>query len=168
VATGEPDQFDVNDQFIYSSSFNLTMTVLRATGVPVSGSLTIMGDIIDGPTYSGLLLEGEILPSSQSFGFMDPVFNPAAGEGGILEFRVHITGGELHAPYYTDDWAGVILTMLNQASSPPFTGVFTGPFSNTVGSALSDTFPITDPNIPEPSSFVLLGLGLIPLAWRLR
>ena len=164
TVTGEPDEFDVNSQFIFNSSFSLSMTVMRSTGAVISGSLSISGDTFDGPVYSGLLLEGDII----DFGFQDPPFNPAANEGSIFEFVVHVTGGALHAPYYVEDTAGIIMNIGNASGAPPFTGVFTSAFQNTGLSGLSDTFPMADPNIPEPSSVVLLGLGLVPLAWRLR
>src|SRR5262245_55630328 len=38
TAIGEPDGFDIGDQFLFNSSFNLTMTVMRATGALVSGT----------------------------------------------------------------------------------------------------------------------------------
>jgi hypothetical protein len=163
TAQGYAMQLDVNNQNINNGTFDLSMTVLRATGGVVGGTVSISGDTDGVPFYSGLLLEGDIM----GFGFQDPPINPGAGEGNIFEFQVHVTDGALHAPYYVDDWAGIILTFNNPGASPPFTGVFTSPFANDF-TGFSDTFPITDPNIPEPSSIVLLGMGVLPLAWRLR
>jgi hypothetical protein len=165
TVVGEPDELDVNSQFIFNSSFNLSMTVMRSTGAVVSGSVSISGDTFDGPVYSGLLLQGDIT----NFGFQDPVppFNPALGEGSIFEFVVNVTGGALHAPYYVDDTAGIIMNIGNASGAPPFTGVFTSAFENSGLTGLSDTFPMANPNVPEPSSVVLLGLALVPLAWRL-
>lgn len=164
TAIGYPSQFDVNNQNISNGVFNLTMTVLRATGAPVSGSVSITGDTDGTPFYGGLLLEGDIT----DFGFMDPPVNPSLGEGSIFEFMVHVTGGALHAPYYTTDTAGIIMTIANGSGSPSFAGVFTTPFQNDGFSGFSDTFPTQNPNIPEPSSLLLLGLGLMPLTWQLR
>lgn len=107
TVTGEPDEFDVNSQFIWNGVFSLSMTVMRSSGAVVSGSVSISGDMLDGPTYSGLSLQGDIT----DFGFQDPPFNPGLGEGSVFEFVVHVNGGELHAPYYTDDTAGIITVL---------------------------------------------------------
>ena len=75
-----------------TSTFNLTMTVNRADGSLVSGTLTITGEITNDPwaggtTYPlGTLLQGDIT----AFGF-------SSGTPGEFDFIVNVTGGELAA-----------------------------------------------------------------------
>jgi hypothetical protein len=164
TAVGYPDEFDVNTQGFNSSSFSLSMTVMRSTGALVGGSVTITGDTDGTPHYNGTLLTGNII----AFGFHDPpLATPAVGN--IFEFVFHVTGGLLLAPYYSStNTAGIIMNIANGSASPSFTGSFTTAFHNNPDSGFSDTFPTENPNVPEPSTFVLLGLGTLPLAWRLR
>lgn len=165
TAVGYPDQFDENNQNILfdgGNLFTLSMTVNRATGAPLGGTVTITGNTDGVPFYGGTLLQGNIV----AFGFADPPLGtPAAGN--IFEFIVQVTGGSLLAPYYSStQTAGIIMNIANGSASPAFTGVFTSPFHNDGNAGFSDTFPTQ--NIPEPSSVVLLALGFLPLAWRLR
>jgi hypothetical protein len=167
VAEGYPDQFDVNNQnieFNGGNFFSLTMTVNQSNGALVGGSLTITGDTDGLPFYGGTLLTGNVI----AFGFPNGPFGTPA-QGNIFEFQVHVTGGSLYAPYYSaTQTAGIIMNIANETGPPFFSGVFTSPFHNDGYSGLSDTFPTANPIIPEPASIVLLGAGLVPLAWRLR
>ncbi len=160
-----PDQFvaDGNvahQQFIDTgtSTFELTATLNRADGSLVSGSVTISGDILAtpyaGPTYSGTLLQGTLT----AFGFS----TTAPGE---FDFIFHVDSGALLAPYYTGQTAGMVMLMVD-IGSPAYTGVFTSAFQNNLDNTngQADTFAM----VPEPSSCVLLGFGLISLAWQLR
>lgn len=163
TATGFPDEFDVNSQGFNTSDFTLTLSIARATGQPLGGTVVINGDTDGTPHYNGLLLQGNIV----QFGFVNaPLGSPAAGNN--FEFVVAVTGGLLAAPYYSSGFAGIIMNIANTTAPVQFTGVFTSAFHNNGHSAFSDTFPITNPNVPEPSSFLLLALGIAPLAWRWR
>jgi PEP-CTERM motif-containing protein len=185
TAVGYPTDFDVpahpNEQGFNSGSFSLSMTVKRSTGALVSGSVTITGDTNGTPHYNGTLLTGTIT----GFGFVDPGFVPPFDNahyalGNEFDFTMHVTGGLLAAPYYASHTAGIIMGINNVVSANRFTGVFTAPFDNLTpfvdnmtaygpgtGLGTSDTFKLDSPSIPEPSTFILLGLGLIPLAWRI-
>lgn len=174
-AEGYPDQFDVhnqNIQFDGNNYFSLTMVVNPSTGALVSGAVSISGDTDGSPSYSGLLLQGTIT----EFGFPDP--GPNFGGGNIFEFVVHVTGGALLAPYYSGadnpaHSAGIIMNIANGSSSPSFTAanLFTAAFQNDGFSGLggsADTFPTPSHGVPEPGTIILLGIGFLPLAWRLR
>ena len=162
VAEGYPDEFDVNLQGFTTSFFTLSATVNRTNGNIVGGTVTITGDTDGVPNYTGTLLTGNLIGR---MGYADgPLGSP--GLGNIFEFHVQVTGGALAAPYYSTGYAGIILNIENGGPSP-FTGFLTSAFSNQ-GTGFSDTFPIENPNIPEPSSIILLALGVLPLAWRLR
>jgi hypothetical protein len=164
TATGYPDQFDVNNQnvqFDGNNSFSLTLSIDRATGAPLGGTVSIFGDTDGVPSFSGDLLEGNIT----QFGFpTGPYSTPA--DGNIFEFSGNVTGGALAGPYYGTHKFGIIMNISNGSSSPSFTGSFTAPFQNdglTGLGGISDTFSMP---APEPSSLVLLALGLIPLVLR--
>jgi hypothetical protein len=117
-------------------------------------------------SFSGDLLEGNIT----QFGFVNAPFSPAAA-GNNMEFFVNVNSGLLLEDYYPSHRAGIILNIANTsgAGSHPFTGTFTAPFDNYSpsapgnGNGFSDTFQTP---IPEPSSFVLLGLALALFAGR--
>lgn len=157
TAIGYALQFDVNNQNILNGTFDLTLTVDRATGAVVDGTVSISGETDATPYYNGLLIEGDIT----SFGFHDPPVAPPSGS--LFEFVFEVTDGLLAAPYYTSGYGGIIMSIENGSGANDFTGVFTAPFDNGF-TGFSDTFPTTP--IPEPSSIVLLAFGLIAVAWR--
>jgi hypothetical protein len=160
TAVGYALQFDVNNQNIWNGTFDLALTVERATGAVVDGTVSISGETDGTPFYDGLLIEGDIV----AFGFHDPPVAPPSGS--IFEFIFEVDDGVLWAPYYTSGYGGIIMTIAN-GSDPanPFTGVFTAPFNNDGFSGFSDTFPTTA--VPEPSSLVLMAFACMAVAWRI-
>lgn len=156
TATGYALQFDVNNQNIFNGTFDLSLTVERATGAVVDGFVSISGETDGTPYFNGLLIEGPIL----EFGFQDPPV--AAPSGSLFEFIFGVSGGALAAPYYSG-FGGIIMNIANGSGTDDFTGVFTAPFNNDGFNGFSDTFPTPT---PEPSSFALLALGLLAMIWR--
>ena len=175
-STSDGNAYSVLDDngYFYPATVSLTATLNPANGDLVSGTLSI-----DGTEYytgdnspllnngnDGLLLTGNLT----AFGFPDPTDSTNVP----LEFEFQVTGGELTAPgepYYGATTGGMILHMFS--TTPYFTGAwpstdFGSQTSDNMLNTSSDTFPMTYAPTPEPSTFVLLAVGLLPLAWRLR
>ena len=175
-STNDGNNYAVIDDngYFYPEIIAVTAS-LDASGNLLGGSLTVDGTeyyTVDGsPLINGgndtVLLTGSLT----AFGFPDPTDSTNVP----LEFEFAVTGGALTAegePYYsaTDrrhDSAHV------QRHSRYFTGAWptssfsNGP-SNNVLNTSADTFPMSYAQTPEPSTFVLLAMGLLPLALRLR
>lgn len=165
TAIGVPISLD-STYSISSGLFNLTASIDPATGTLLGGSLEIDGTIsANPPNYSSPLLTGTLTefgyPSLTNF-----------GDGSPFEFVFNVTGGSL-APLYSSGEGGIIMDIANGSGSASFnsTQLFTAPFSNDGISGFSDTFPL--PGVPfftpEPSSWVLMGVGLtslMSLMWR--
>jgi hypothetical protein len=159
---------DDND-FFYPTTVSVTADLDPSTGDLLGGTLSIVGDdsVYGNDTYgSGVVIEGNLT----AFGFPDPTDSTNVP----LEFEFAVTGGALTAlgqPYYQATTGGMILHMFSD--TPYFTGAWPSTdFSNSgAGNQLntsSDTFPMSFAPTPEPSTFVLLAIAILPLAWRIR
>ena len=126
---------------IDNGTFDIT-AVIDDQGVPVSGALTITGNVLaHGPT----LLTGSLT----AFGYLD-------GGGDIFEFLFDVTGGDLAIPSLYGSPGSVPLGVIMDATGSNFGGTFDVDFDNNGGmpgwgNGVSDTAPV-----PEPGSFVLL------------
>ena len=129
-------------EVITGGTFDLTAEIDGA-GSLVSGSLTIGGTVASLGFNSGTLLTADII----DFGF-------PGGGGDPLQFLIDITGGDAASLY--PQLAGASVLDSN------FSGSFLVDFSNA-GLGLSDVAPI-----PEPSTAILISLGLLALAGRRR
>jgi PEP-CTERM motif len=153
------------DYFMLAPVYTLTATLNPATGALISGTFEIDGS--DGGLYSGILLKGTLT----AFGFP----NPTSSTNVPLEFTFDDLSGVLTlpgAPYAGMANAGTILHLMSKTayftSGWPAVN-FDSQTAANIGNTNSDTFPIPPTNpTPEPSTFVLLAAGLLPLAWRLR
>jgi hypothetical protein len=127
---------------ILDGAFDITATI-DEFGVPVAGSLTIMGNVLG---YGPTLLTGELT----DFGFMDP-----AG-GDLFEFLFTVTGGDLAIPALYGG-PGSITGVILGANGSNFVGSFDADFNNNggvpgTGLGQADTAP----PIPEPASLILM------------
>jgi hypothetical protein len=159
---------DDND-FFYPATVAISATLNPANGDLLGGTISITGDdsVYGNDTYgSGVLIEGNLT----AFGFPDPTDSTNVP----LEFEFAVTGGLLTAlggPYYQATTGGSIVHMFSD--TPYFTGAwpssdFSNSGSNNMLNTSSDTFPMSFAQTPEPSTFVLLAIAILPLAWRLR
>ena len=123
---------------IANGTFDITAKIDN-TGVPTSGSLTIMGDVSGfGPT----LLTADLT----DFGFID------AG-GDIFEFLFTVTGGDLAIPgFYGTPGPGSVTGVILDAVGSNFGGTFDVNFDNGFfGFGVSDTRIV-----PEPATLFLV------------
>jgi hypothetical protein len=178
-STSDGNAFSALDDngYFYPATLAVTANLNPANGALLSGTVSLTGTeyytVDNSPLLNdgndGVLLTGNLI----AFGFP----NPTNSTNVPLEFEFSLTGGLLTAPgepyapspYYIVD-GGMILHMIS--TTPFFTGSWpTGDFgsqgSNNALNTSSDTFPVLIPT-PEPSTFVLLALGFLPLAWSLR
>ncbi len=139
-----------------NSTLNIAMSIDPATGAPLGGTLTITGDASSYYTSksSGILLTGSVA----QFGYS------AADDGTGTEnfqFLFRTTGGDL-AQYFS------CIAMNLSTVDVDFDGTFGDTaFSNTDPfTAQSDTFAgrIYATPVPEPSSVLLMCLGVLTLA----
>lgn len=170
-STSDGNAYSILDDtdFFYPATVAISATLNPANGDLVSGTISITGDdsVYGEDIYgSGVLIQGNLT----AFGFPDPTDSTNVP----LEFEFAVTGGALTAsgqPYYQATTGGMILHMFS--NTPYFTGAWpTSDFSNSGSNNMlntsADTFPMTFAQTPEPSTFVLFALGLLPLALRLR
>ena len=146
VVTGNP-QTIFSGGVNYSILAGLTDLTLTATiddfGVMSSGSLSILGTAPGLGFNSGTLLTGTLT----NLGF--------AGAGSVLEWEFTVTGGDAAGL-----WGGATGGLILGGSG--FGGNWTSNFSASF-TATSDTGAV-----PEPSTALLVGLGLAALAARSR
>ncbi len=127
-----------------NDAYSITALLNKATGQPISGSLSITG-IISGLASSGTLLTGQLT----QFGF------PPPPGGDVFEFVFKVTGGDL-APYYNGQ-VGVEATALTGSG---FDGSFGDSFNSPASQTVSDNFPVG--SVPEPTSVIVwAGFGLL-------
>jgi PEP-CTERM motif len=151
--------------------FSITANINPATGALIGGTVTIAGDdLYDAPYYNGTLLTGNLT----GFGFPTDYDESSLIK---LTFEFQVTGGEMTLP--GGPFAGVDIAGMNMymyATTAPFAGSWPADTSwgsgvgntNNSDPATNDTFPVSLTPTPEPSTLVLLAIGILPLAWRLR
>jgi len=136
----------------YDVSFEVDESGNFVSGVG-GDDLVIIGDIdVDGDTvidYSGVLLTGEVT----DFGWLDI----GVGSLDLFDFTFDATGGAL-AGFYGTGKGGDVMT----AEQTNFTGSFLVSSSGT--KVKHDTAPL----VPEPTSMMLFGTGLLGFVGRLR
>jgi hypothetical protein len=146
---GAPTGYDLNGvapvdfSFTGTKSFTIDLTLNQSTGKPISGSLSVIGNLpsgVPGGPFTGSELTGNI----SQFGFQN---SPG---GNSFQFVFSTTGGNLQPAF--GPYAGVLL----DAVDSNFNGTFTSDFANSgfVGSA--DAFPVPTP-AALPAGCVLLG-----------
>lgn len=139
-----PPEYGLAD---FSGAVSYTISLLLdGAGNPLSGTLSILGELSALGANSGTLLTGDIL----AFGFQDVgPFSPVS----LFEMKFTTTGGDLRAVYFPTQ-AHVILTA--QDTSATYNGTFANDFAFRGFGSATDTFAA----VPEPSSLALLALGL--------
>ncbi len=176
-STSDGNAYAVLDDngYFYPANVLLTANLNPANGALESGTISIEGTEYFTGDNSPLLNGGNdamlITGNLTAFGF--PVSTDETNQP--LEFEFQVTGGALTAagqPYYHAATGGMILHMFSD--SPYFTGAdwpvssFSNSGSNNQLNTSADTFPMTFAQTPEPSTFVLFAIAVLPLAWCLR
>ena len=176
-STSDGNAYSVLDDngYFYPATVSLTANLNPTNGALESGTISIEGTEYYTVDSSPLLNNGNdamlITGNLTAFGF--PVSTNETNA--VLEFEFQVTGGALTAagePYYHAATGGMIVHMFSD--TPYFTGAdwpsssFSNSDSNNMLNTSSDTFPMSFAQTPEPSTFVLLAMAILPLAWRLR
>lgn len=139
-----PPDYTIGD---FSGAISYTISLLLdGSGNPLSGTLSILGELSALGANSGTLLTADIL----EFGFQDVgPFSPVS----LFEMKFATTGGDLRAAYFPSE-AHVILTAFD--TSATYNGTFTNDFAFRGSASATDTFAA----VPEPGTLALLALGL--------
>ena len=137
------DAFSVTNESIVSGMFNLSATVNNAGVLQVGGTFSVTGTIAAFSFNSGTLLTGNLT----AIGFPD-------GSAGALEFFFDPTGGDAASLYSNS--SGITVGIVNG---------FPGDWDNNFSASFS---AVGDIGVPEPSTALMLGLGLGVLSWRRR
>jgi hypothetical protein len=167
------DQYDGNTSAVSPAfAFSISAQLNNSNGDLVSGTFVMGGDdTLNGNSYDtaydGVLLTGNLT----GFGFPDPTSETT---GLALEFTFQVTGGlltEPGAPWYNVSTAETDISYFDTSAAAFAAGWPGQSWGNSAGdiwSSQADTWPTALAPTPEPSTFVLLAIGLLPLAWRLR
>jgi hypothetical protein len=171
TAVGYPETFDMDglsppDYNIIASAspldqgygqYNIDVMVNTTTGVPTSGTLTIMGALAD-DAYNPVSLPGLGTTDTLLSANISGISSAGAGE---LWFNFNVAGGDVVPSYFPTPGA---IVQLHSAGSPAGNWFST---SFNAGGAYSDTYAT-----PEPCTASLLSAcfaaGLAVLAFRRR
>jgi len=155
-------QYSNADDLLFISGFALELSFGGAVHTINDGSYSIFAEIddagnllsgildiggtIDSLGYnSGTLLQGNL----NAFGF---------GTNETLEFTFDVMGGDAASIY--DGLGGTII------ADSGFAGDFSSDWGTDFGEAVSDTGVVS--SVPEPSTYLLMGLGLFMVAAAAR
>jgi hypothetical protein len=144
ACSGRSDAFSVIDEPIVSGLFTLDAVVNNSGVLQPGGTFSVTGTIASFGFNSGTLLTGNLT----AIGFPD-------WSAGALEFHFDPTGGDA-ASLYAAGFNGITVGIVNG---------FPGDWNNNFSASFSATGHV---GVPEPSTVLLLGLGLSVLAGTRR